>query len=98
MGAHKKLVNYFGEDWEFDRLNFLEFFSKAMMYACNENRVTIYEMTYGREFDPDDTVYATRKLKKIGEDFPSWFLSLDGSNRQRFIEAVMHYMRRGSLA
>ena len=98
MGQHKKLVNYFGEHYPAELENYLEFFAKAMMYACNENRVTIYEMSYGREFAPDDTVYAARKLTASGEDFPCWFLTLDGSNRKRFVEAVMHYMRRGSLA
>ena len=56
MGQHKKLVNYFGEHYPAELENYLEFFAKAMMYATNENRVTIYEMAYGREFDPDDIV------------------------------------------
>ena len=95
MGGHKKLVNYFGENYPAEIENYLEFLTKALLYINNVNGAEVFESTYSREFDPEDT-YCTSKVQALQKFFDGWFLSLDLSNRRRFIEAVMHYMKRGS--
>ena len=95
MGEHKKLVNYFGENYPAEIENYLEFLTNALLYINNVNGAEVFESTYSREYDDTDS-YCAGKVDALQNRFDSWFLSLDLSNRKRFVEAVMHYMKRGS--
>ena len=93
MGNHAEMDIYFEGKQESWLPEFNSFLTHALLYINNVNGAEVFESTYNRPFDPEDT-YCISKVQALQKFFDGWFLSLDTSNRLNFTNAVMLYMSR----
>jgi hypothetical protein len=91
MGVHKDMVTWYGEDYDKHKFLAKNFLTNALLYINNVNGVAVFEATYNREYDDNDS-YCAGKVDALQNRFDTWYLQLDETNRTRFVGAVMFYM------